>query len=45
MTINVFAMVLTICQNRLKYITNLNVVAKTNPILAITLFIISFHIP
>jgi NADH-ubiquinone oxidoreductase chain 2 len=44
MTINVFAMVLTMRQNRFKFITNLSALAKTNPILTITLFIISFHI-
>jgi hypothetical protein len=44
MTINVFAMISTKRQNHFKYLTNLSALAKTNPILAITLFIISFHI-
>jgi hypothetical protein len=37
-------MALTICENRFKYITNLSVLVKTNPILTITLSITSFHI-
>jgi NADH-ubiquinone oxidoreductase chain 2 len=42
MTINVFAIVLTLHQNCFKYIANLGVLTKTNPILAITLFITMF---
>jgi len=38
MTINVFAIVLRLCQNYFKYIADLGALAKTNPILAITLF-------
>nr|YP_009478077.1 NADH dehydrogenase subunit 2 [Anthoceros angustus]AVP12829.1 NADH dehydrogenase subunit 2 [Anthoceros angustus] len=36
MTINVFAIVLALRQNRFKYIADLGALAKTNPILAIT---------
>jgi NADH-ubiquinone oxidoreductase chain 2 len=43
MTINVFAIILALCQNRFKYIADLGALAKTNPILTITLFIIMFH--
>jgi NADH-ubiquinone oxidoreductase chain 2 len=39
MTINVFAIILALRKNYFKYITNLGVLAKTNPILAITLSI------
>jgi NADH-ubiquinone oxidoreductase chain 2 len=42
MTINVFAIVLALCQNHFKYIADLGVLAKTNPILAITLSITMF---
>jgi NADH:ubiquinone oxidoreductase subunit 2 (subunit N) len=42
MTINVFAIVLALFQNRLKYIANLSTLTKINPILTITLFIIMF---
>nr|QIA61008.1 NADH dehydrogenase subunit 2 [Lepidozia sandvicensis] len=36
MTVNAFAMVLALRQNRFKYIADLGALAKTNPILAIT---------
>nr|QKQ14731.1 NADH-ubiquinone oxidoreductase subunit 2 [Zygnema circumcarinatum] len=42
MTINVFAIVLALRQNRFKYISDLSALAKTNPILAITLSITMF---
>jgi NADH-ubiquinone oxidoreductase chain 2 len=42
MTINVFAIVLALRQNRFKYIADLGALAKTNPILAITLSITMF---
>jgi proton-translocating NADH-quinone oxidoreductase chain N len=42
MTINVFAIVLALCQNRFKYIADLGALAKTNPILAITSSITMF---
>jgi NADH-ubiquinone oxidoreductase chain 2 len=42
MTINVFAIILALHQNRFKYITDLDVLAKTNPILTITLSITMF---
>lgn len=42
MTINAFAVVLALRQNRLKYISDLSALAKTNPILAITLSITMF---
>nr|YP_010042079.1 NADH dehydrogenase subunit 2 [Diplophyllum taxifolium]QPB46129.1 NADH dehydrogenase subunit 2 [Diplophyllum taxifolium] len=42
MTVNAFAMVLALRQNRFKYIADLGALAKTNPILAITLSIIMF---
>jgi NADH-ubiquinone oxidoreductase chain 2 len=42
MTINVFAIVLALCQNCFKYRTNLGALAKTIPILAITLSITMF---
>jgi NADH-ubiquinone oxidoreductase chain 2 len=42
MTINVFAIVLTLRQNHLKYIADLGALAKTNPILTITLSITMF---
>jgi NADH-ubiquinone oxidoreductase chain 2 len=42
MTINIFSIVLASRQNCFKYIADLSVLAKTNPILAITLFIIMF---
>jgi len=42
MIINVFSIVLALRQNCFKYITDLGVLAKTNPILAITLFITMF---
>jgi NADH:ubiquinone oxidoreductase subunit 2 (subunit N) len=42
MTINVFAIVLVLRQNRFKYIADLGALAKTNPILAITLSITMF---
>jgi NADH-ubiquinone oxidoreductase chain 2 len=38
----VFAIVLALHQNHFKYITDLGVLAKTNPILAITLSITMF---
>jgi len=42
MTINIFAIVLALRQNRFKYISDLGALAKTNPILAITLSITMF---
>nr|AHI16172.1 NADH dehydrogenase subunit 2 [Bazzania trilobata] len=42
MTVNAFAMVLALRQNRFKYIADLGALAKTNPILAITLSITMF---
>lgn len=42
MTINVFAIVLALRQNRCKYISDLSALAKTNPILAITLSVTMF---
>nr|QGQ61936.1 NADH dehydrogenase subunit 2 [Riccardia planiflora] len=42
MTVNTFAMVLALRQNRFKYIADLGALAKTNPILAITLSITMF---
>jgi len=42
MTINVFAIILALRQNRFKYIADLGALAKTNPILVITLFITMF---
>ncbi|BDD77325.1 NADH dehydrogenase subunit 2 (mitochondrion) [Marchantia polymorpha subsp. ruderalis] len=42
MTVNVFAIVLALRQNRFKYIADLGALAKTNPILAITLSITMF---
>jgi len=42
MTINVFAIVLALRQTRLKYISDLGSLAKTNPLLAITLSITMF---
>nr|AND50947.1 NADH dehydrogenase subunit 2 [Sphagnum squarrosum] len=42
MTINVFAIVLALRKNRFKYIADLGALAKTNPILAITLSITMF---
>jgi NADH-ubiquinone oxidoreductase chain 2 len=42
MTINVFAIVLALRQNHFKYIADLGALAKTNPILAITLSITMF---
>nr|YP_010881113.1 NADH dehydrogenase subunit 2 [Pallavicinia lyellii]WIA66615.1 NADH dehydrogenase subunit 2 [Pallavicinia lyellii] len=42
MTINAFAIVLALRQNRFKYIADLGALAKTNPILAITLSITMF---
>lgn len=42
MTINIFAVVLALRQNRLKYISDLGALAKTNPILAITISITMF---
>jgi NADH-ubiquinone oxidoreductase chain 2 len=42
MTINVFAIILALCQNCFKHIVNLGVLAKTNPILVITLSITMF---
>jgi len=42
MTINVFAIVLALHQNRFKYIANLGALTKTNLILAITLSITMF---
>nr|YP_009674814.1 NADH dehydrogenase subunit 2 [Fossombronia foveolata]QDE12796.1 NADH dehydrogenase subunit 2 [Fossombronia foveolata] len=42
MTVNAFAIVLALRQNRFKYIADLGALAKTNPILAITLSITTF---
>nr|YP_009675872.1 NADH dehydrogenase subunit 2 [Riccia fluitans]QDE12670.1 NADH dehydrogenase subunit 2 [Riccia fluitans]QIA59844.1 NADH dehydrogenase subunit 2 [Riccia cavernosa]QIB72364.1 NADH dehydrogenase subunit 2 [Riccia fluitans]WKW95130.1 NADH dehydrogenase subunit 2 [Riccia fluitans] len=42
MTVNAFAIVLALRQNRFKYIADLGALAKTNPILAITLSITMF---
>jgi len=42
MTLNVFAIVLALHQNCFKYIADLGVLTKTNPILAITLSITMF---
>nr|YP_008816026.1 NADH dehydrogenase subunit 2 [Closterium baillyanum]AGZ90241.1 NADH dehydrogenase subunit 2 [Closterium baillyanum] len=42
MTINIFAIVLALRQNRFKYISDLGALAKTNPILAITISITMF---
>nr|YP_009431764.1 NADH dehydrogenase subunit 2 [Calypogeia arguta]ASZ80277.1 NADH dehydrogenase subunit 2 [Calypogeia arguta]UYI31555.1 NADH dehydrogenase subunit 2 [Calypogeia arguta] len=42
MTVNAFAMVLALRKNRFKYIADLGALAKTNPILAITLSITMF---
>ena len=42
MTINVFAVVLSLRQNRFQYISDLGAFARTNPILAITLSITMF---
>jgi NADH-ubiquinone oxidoreductase chain 2 len=42
MTINLFAIISALRQNRFKYITDLGVLAKTNPILVITLSTIMF---
>jgi proton-translocating NADH-quinone oxidoreductase chain N len=42
MTVNAFAIVLSLRQNRLKYISDLGALARTNPILAITLSITMF---
>jgi NADH:ubiquinone oxidoreductase subunit 2 (subunit N) len=42
MTINIFAIVLALRQNRFKYISDLGALAKTNPILALTISITMF---
>lgn len=42
MTINIFAIVLALRKNRFKYISDLGALAKTNPILAITISITMF---
>ncbi len=42
MTINVFAIVLALCQKCFKHIIDLGVLAKTNPILVITLSMFSY---
>jgi proton-translocating NADH-quinone oxidoreductase chain N len=42
MTINIFTVVLALRQNRFKYISDLGALAKTNPILAITISITMF---
>nr|YP_009531812.1 NADH dehydrogenase subunit 2 [Leiosporoceros dussii]AXZ70964.1 NADH dehydrogenase subunit 2 [Leiosporoceros dussii] len=42
MTINVFVVVLALRKNRFKYVADLGALAKTNPILAITLSITTF---
>ena len=42
MTINVFAIILALCQNRFKYIADLGASAKPNPISTITLSITMF---
>ena len=42
MTVNAFAVVLALRQNRLQYISDLGALARTNPILAITLSITMF---
>jgi NADH-ubiquinone oxidoreductase chain 2 len=42
MTINVFAIFSKLCQNCFKHLVDLGVLAKTNPILAITLSITMF---
>ncbi len=43
--INVFAIVLALHENRFKYIADLGALAKTNPILIITLSITMFSYP
>jgi NADH:ubiquinone oxidoreductase subunit 2 (subunit N) len=42
MTINIFAVVLALRQNRFRYISDLGALAKTNPVLALTLSITMF---
>jgi len=42
MTINMFTVILALRQNRFKYISDLGLLAKTNPILAITISITMF---
>jgi NADH:ubiquinone oxidoreductase subunit 2 (subunit N) len=42
MTINIFTVILALRQNRFKYISDLGLLAKTNPILAITISITMF---
>nr|YP_009755778.1 NADH dehydrogenase subunit 2 [Gonatozygon brebissonii]QIQ23056.1 NADH dehydrogenase subunit 2 [Gonatozygon brebissonii] len=42
MTINVFAIVLALRENRLKYISDFGALAKTNPVLALTMSITMF---
>jgi len=44
MTINMFTMILALRQNRLKYLADLGALAKTNPILAITISITMFSL-
>jgi proton-translocating NADH-quinone oxidoreductase chain N len=42
MTVNAFAVVLALRQNRIKYLSDLGALAKTNPILALTLSVTMF---
>jgi len=44
MTINIFAVILSLRQNQFKYISDLGALAKTNPILAITISITMFSL-